>query len=341
MVNLSVRAQDWVRVQPAGLWVEPGGFYIDPLRTVERAVVTHGHSDHARPGLGAVLATPQTLDIMRLRLGSRAPRAPQPLAYGQVVRVGEVDVSLYPAGHVLGSAQVLLQWRGQRVVVSGDYKTVADPTCAAFVPVACDVFITEATFGLPIFRHPPPMQEIARLTHSLRLFADRSHLVGAYSLGKAQRLIALLRQAGLNAPIYAHDTLADMCGLYERHGVSLGPVQTLAGASRADLAGAVVLAPPNILRDERWSRRLTDPLLVAASGWMRVEKRARQQGGELPLIISDHADWAELLATIHATGAGEVWVTHGQEDALVYAARQMGLKAQALALVGYDEGETA
>jgi putative mRNA 3-end processing factor len=270
-------------------------------------------------------------------LGNRAPRAPQPMPYGQVARVGAVDVSLHPAGHVLGSAQVLLSWARQRVVVSGDYKRVADPTCASFEAVPCDVFITEATFGLPVFRHPPPMDEIGRLTRSLRLFPERSHLVGAYSLGKAQRMIALLRRAGLNAPVYAHPTLADMCALYERHGVSLGEVRSLASSQREGLAGAVVLAPPGTLRDERWARRLVEPLSVAASGWMRVARRARTQGGELPLIISDHADWDELLATIDDTQASEVWVTHGQEDALVHAVRQSGRRAQALAMVGYEE----
>ncbi len=324
---------------PAGLWIEPGGFYIDPLRAVERAVITHGHSDHARGGHGAVLATAETLAIMRLRLGEAAPRAPQPLAYGQVLRVGEVDVSLHPAGHVLGSAQVLLQWRGQRVVVSGDYKRATDPTCRGFEPVSCDVFITEATFGLPVFRHPPAQDEVARLLASLALFTDRTHLVGAYSLGKAQRLIALLRQASYDAPIYLHAAMGAICGLYQQFGINLGDVRAVAGVAKPALVGALVIAPPGAVQDDRITKRLADPLTVVASGWMRVRQRAKQYGVELPLVISDHADWDELLTTLADTGASDIWVTHGREDALVHQARKMGLRAQALALVGYEDEE--
>ena len=330
----------WLEVRPEGLYVRPADVFVDPLRPVPQAVVTHGHSDHARPGHGTVIATPATLAIMALRLGDGAGRAPKALDYGRTVTLGEVRLRLESAGHVLGSAQVVLEYAGTRVVVSGDYKRRADPTCAPFVPVPCDLFITEATFGLPVFRHPPAGAEIARLLESVALFPERCHVVGAYALGKAQRVIAELRAAGWDRPVYLHGALQAMCGLYERHGVALGPLLPATtgekGQARAELAGSIVVAPPGAVAD-RWARRLPDPLVCVASGWMRVRQRAKAQGVELPLVISDHADWDELLATFADVGAGEVWVTHGREEALVHAAAGMGIRARALALVGYDE----
>ena len=330
----------WLEVRPEGLYVRPADVFVDPLRPVPRAIVTHGHSDHARPGHGMVIATPATLAIMALRLGEGAGREPKPLDYGRTVTLGDVRLRLEPAGHVLGSAQVVLEYAGTRVVVSGDYKRRADPTCARFVPVPCDLFITEATFGLPVFRHPPAGAEIARLLDSVALFPERCHVVGAYALGKAQRVIAELRAAGWDRPVYLHGALQAMCGLYERHGVALGPLLPATtgekGQARAELAGSIVVAPPGAVAD-RWARRLPDPLVCVASGWMRVRQRAKAQGVELPLVISDHADWDELLATFADVGAGEVWVTHGREEALVHAAAGMGIRARALALVGYDE----
>src|SRR5262245_34682207 len=213
------KPESWIRPTPQGLHVEPGGFFIDPSRPATRAVITHGHGDHARPGNGAVLATPGTLAIMRARLGEAAGASLQPAEYGETVEIGGVGVTLVPAGHVLGSAQVVLEWRGSRVVVSGDYKRRRDPTCPAFTPVACDVFVTEATFGLPVFRHPPDASEIAKLLDSVRHNPDRAHLVGVYALGKAQRVIRLLREAGWDAPLYVHGALLNLCDVYEREGV--------------------------------------------------------------------------------------------------------------------------
>jgi putative mRNA 3-end processing factor len=330
----------WLEVRPEGLHVRPGGFFIDPLRPVLRAVVSHGHSDHARAGHGEVLATAETLAIMRLRLGEGAGSAQRPLAFGEAIEIGEVTVWLAPAGHVLGSAQIVLEHAGCRVVYSGDYKRRPDPTCAAFTPVRCDLFITEATFGLPVFRHPPAEAEIGKLLHSCQLFPERCHVVGAYSLGKAQRVIALLRQAGYDRPIYIHGALAQMCELYEAHGVRLGELRAATagarGEARKELEGQIVIAPPAATAD-RWARRLPEPVVAHASGWMRVKQRAKAGGIELPLVISDHADWDELLQTLDDVQAPEVWVTHGREEALVHAAGQKGIKAQALALVGYDE----
>jgi len=330
------KPETWLKVTADGLWCEPGGFYVDPHRGRARAVVTHGHADHARPGNGAVLATPDTLAIMRARYGADAGTTLQPLAYGETVAVGDVSVTLVPAGHVLGSAQAVLDYRGCRVVVSGDYKRRADPTCTGFQPVACDVFVTEATFGLPVFRHPPDGEEIDKLIRSVATFLDRCHLVGVYGLGKCQRVIALLRQADYDAPIWLHGALVGLCALYEALGVSLGDLRPVADAAPGALDGAIVLCPPSALQD-RWSRRFRDPVRAFASGWMNVRQRGRQRGVELPLIISDHADWGELCTTLHDVGAPRVWVTHGREEALVHQARLDGFDAEALSLVGYEE----
>ncbi len=330
--------ETWLRVTKAGLYCEPGDFYVDPHRAVARAVVTHGHADHARPGHAAVLATPETLAIMRLRHGAQAGGSLQPLAYDEAVDLGGVRLRLVPAGHVLGSAQVVLEWRGCRVVVSGDYKRRPDPTCAGFAVTPCDVFVTEATFGLPVFRHPPDEAEVGKLLASLAAFPERAHLVGAYALGKAQRVIALLRQAGYDRPLYLHGALQAMTDLYRDLGVSLGPLLPVVGVDKAALEGEIVLAPPSALND-RWSRRLSDPVTAMASGWMGVRARARQRRVELPLVISDHADWDELTRTLDEVAAPEVWVTHGNEEALVHYARGRGIRARALALIGRGEDE--
>ncbi|MCK8783885.1 ligase-associated DNA damage response exonuclease [Roseomonas sp. NAR14] len=327
-----------MRVTPLGLHCEPGGFFIDPIRPVDRAVVSHGHADHARPGHGAVLATAETLAIMRARMGEGAAgRQQQALAPGQVVTQNGVRVWLRPAGHVLGSAQICVEWRGSRIVVSGDYKRRFDPTCAGFeVEPAPDVFVTEATFALPVFRHPPAEAEIARLLRSVALFPGRTHVIGAYALGKAQRVIALLRAAGWERPIYLHGALLPLCRLYESFGVPLGELRPATVADKAQLVGAIVLAPPSAIAD-RWARRLQDPVVCLASGWMQVRQRARARGVELPLVISDHADWDELNRTVDEVGAPEVWVTHGRDDALVHAMAQRGLRGRALHLVGLGE----
>ena len=332
------RPESWLKVTEAGLYCEPADAYVDPARPVPRAVVTHGHADHARPDNGAVLATPETLAIMRARYGERAGAGQQALGYGERLEIGGVSIRFAPAGHVLGSAQAVLEWRGCRVVVSGDYKRRPDPTCAGFEVVPCDLFITEATFGLPVFRHPDDGEEIEKLLASQRAFPERAHLVGAYALGKAQRLLALLRRAGYDRTIYLHGALERLTGLYESLGVALGPLAPVAGLDKAALAGEIVLAPPSALAD-RWSRRLPEPVTAMASGWMRVRARARQRGAELPLIVSDHADWDELTATLAEVGAPEVWVTHGSEDALVHHAGLQGIRARALALIGRGEEE--
>jgi putative mRNA 3-end processing factor len=321
-----------------GIYCPPGDFYIDPTRPVARALITHGHSDHARPGHGAVLATPETLKIMAERYGEDFAREKQAAALGDTLAIDGVDVTFHPAGHVLGSAQIAVEKGGLRIVASGDYKRRPDPTCASFEPVSCDVFITEATFALPVFRHPDARAEIGKLIESVRQFPDRTHLVGAYALGKAQRVIALLREAGYHEPIYIHGALQRLCDLYVEEGIDLGRLEpaTLEKGRKHDFAGTIVVAPPSTFGD-RWARRFADPVACFASGWMRVRQRARQRGVELPLVISDHCDWDEICETIREVGCREVWVTHGREEALVRWCELEGIPAKPLHLMGYEE----
>ena len=325
----------WIRPEPHGIHVVPADAWIDPARPVGRALVTHGHADHARGGHERTIATPETLAIMKLRYATDAGAAP--VAYGETIRLaGGVDATYFPAGHVLGSAQILLEHAGERVIVTGDYKRSPDPTCPPFAVTPCDVFITEATFGLPVFRHPPIAEEIAKLLRVRADNPDRCVLVGVYALGKAQRVIAELRLAGYAEPLWLHGALERMCRLYEELGVDLGDLRLVSDAPKGALAGQIVLAPPSALND-RWSRRLPDPITAMASGWMRIRQRAVQRGVELPLILSDHADWDELTSTILEIAPKEVWVTHGREDALIHWCMTRQIKARALELVGYED----
>src|SRR5215468_12412856 len=227
-----MRPEELLVRTPKGLCCRAGGFYIDPLRPVDRALITHAHSDHARAGHQHVLATAETLDLMRLRYGENFAASAQPIAYGEKLGLDGVTVSFHPAGHVLGSAQILIEAEGTRIVASGDYKDVADPTCEPFEPVSCDVFITEATFGLPVFRHADPNSEIAKLLHSVALFPERAHLIGAYSLGKTQRVIALIRQAGYDKPIYLHGALERITHYYEGRGIVLGDLRSVRNVNK-------------------------------------------------------------------------------------------------------------
>ena len=325
----------WIRPEPHGIHVVPADAWVDPSRPAGLALVTHGHADHARGGHDRTVATPETLAIMKLRYATDAGAAP--VGYGETIRLpGGVDATYLPAGHVLGSAQILLEHAGERVIVTGDYKRRADPTCPPFQVTKCDVFITEATFGLPLFRHPPIGEEIAKLLKARADNPERCVLVGAYALGKAQRVIAELRLAGYAEPIWLHGALERMCRLYEELGVDLGDLRLVSEAPKGALAGQIVMAPPSALND-RWSRRLPDPITAMASGWMRVRQRARQRNVELPLMISDHADWEELTRTIEEVNPTESWITHGREEALLRWCHLHQRKARALALVGYED----
>lgn len=325
-----------LRNTPQGLYCPSGDFHIDPVRPVDHAVITHGHSDHARAGHGAVLATSETLAIMRARCGEDCAGRMEAATYGQTIQRGPVSVTLVPAGHVLGSAQVVLRWKDRTAVISGDYKRRHDPTCPPFEPVPCDLFVSEATFGLPVFRFPPAEEEAAKLLKSVALFADRTHLVGVYALGKAQRLICLLREAGYDKTIYVHGALAAMNTLYEAHGVKLGSLAPATDGTRNALPGEIVLAPPSAIAD-KWARRFADPIPAFASGWMAVRARARQRQVELPLVLSDHADWDELTLTSQELKPEELWITHGSEEGLLRWAALNGISATALEIAGYED----
>ncbi|PTX01614.1 putative mRNA 3-end processing factor [Pararhodobacter aggregans] len=323
-------------LRPEGLYCPEGDFHIDPTRPVARALITHGHADHARAGHGAVLASAQTLDIMAIRYGEGFAGTRQ-VAEGTVT-LGGVEVRFHPAGHVLGSCQIEVRAGGVNAVVSGDYSRVPNPACAPFEPVPCDLFVTEATFALPVFHHPPPGEEIARLLASVQAFPERAHLIGAYALGKAQRVIMLLRQAGHDAPIYIHGALQRLCDYHLEQGIPLGDLRpaTMDKAEAKALRGAVVIAPPSAFASP-WVQRFADPVIAFASGWMQIRARARQRGVELPLVISDHVDWPDLTRTLRELNPGEFWITHGRDDALMRWADLEQRRAKPLHLVGYED----
>ena len=329
-----------LRPTAAGLYCPSGGFHIDPVMPVSSALITHAHSDHARSGHGAVMASRETLDIMRIRYGADFCASQQIAKMGERVNINGVQVTFAPAGHVLGSCQIRVETPKLRIVASGDYKRLVDPTCAAFEPLACDIFITEATFGLPVFRHPAPLTEIGKLIASLEEFPDRAHLVGVYALGKAQRLVRLLRDANYDKVIYIHGALKHLCDYYQSEGIDLGKLEnaTVDKGSKAQFGGAIIMAPPSAF-GSTWAQRFPEPLLSFASGWMQIRARAKQRGVELPLIISDHCDWNELTQTIDELNPREVWVTHGREEALVRWCQMQQRAAMPLHLVGYEDEE--
>lgn len=315
---------DILEMRPEGLFCPAGGFFIDPMRRVARAVITHGHADHLRRGMGELTATPETISIADVRIGRGGYGDAAPLPYGERRQMGGATVWLAPAGHCLGSAQVVIEAEGKRAVITGDCKRDADPSCAPFEVVLCDLLVTEATFGAPVWRFPLPETQIARLMKSLGLFPERTHIIHAYSLGKAQRLIAELRLAGWVDPIYIHRALTGICQVYQKAGINLGVLPPVEKGA-ASLKGAIIFAPPSGA-DDAWRDRVRDPVIVSASGWNRGGKRAG--GSELPLVMSDHSDWDALTATILETGAKEVWIDHGPPAALAHWCAGHGISAR-------------
>ena len=331
---------DWIKKTKEGIQVKDGSFFVDPIYSVKKAIITHGHADHARAGHEHVIATLETIEIMKERYGSNFCKKSTELKYHEKLIIEEVEIFLAPAGHVLGSAQVVMNFANQVITVSGDYKRQDDPTCAAFEPIKSDIFITEATFALPVFKHPNANTQINLLIKSIQNFPERCHVIGVYSLGKAQRLIKMLRNNGWHNTIYLHGSLIKICNLYEKFGIDLGVLEPATIQDKPEkphdfYKGKLILAPPSALAD-RWSRRFPDPILGMASGWMTVKQRAKQRGINLPLILSDHADWNEILTTIKEVSPKEVWITHGAEEALIYECSKNNLTAKALSIIGYE-----
>ncbi|WP_294637293.1 ligase-associated DNA damage response exonuclease [uncultured Aquabacterium sp.] len=315
---------DLVVRRPEGLYCPPGDFYIDPWRPVHRAIITHAHADHARGGHGAYLCAAPGEGVLRARLGDIAL---QTLAYGQTLQVQGVTVSLHPAGHVLGSAQVRLAWRGQVWVVSGDYKTEPDRTCAPFEPVRCHCFITESTFGLPIYRWRPSAEVFAEINAWWQgnAAAGRPSLLLGYSFGKAQRLLAGVDPA--IGPIVVHSAVEPLNAAYRAEGVPLPSTLRFSEVRDKTLwRQALVLAPPSAARGPL-ARTLAGASDAMASGWMQLRGARRRAGLDRGFVLSDHADWPGLVGAIAATGAERVIVTHGQEAVLVRWLQEQGLEA--------------
>ena len=323
----SSHGSDLIVLRREGLYCPSGDFYIDPWIPVERAVITHGHGDHARGGMGEYHGTRAGLPILQWRLGEQHYHAYE---YGQRFALGDAVVSLHPAGHVLGSAQVRVECDGQVWVASGDYKRQPDPTCAPFEVVPCNTFITEATFGLPIYRWPGT-PDVARDILAWRDHCARegdAAVLLCYALGKAQRVLAELG-ALTDQPAHVHGAIAAGVEVYRSQGIAMLETRLVADADKgADFAGQLIFAPPSAAGSP-WLRRFKRAQLGFASGWMRVRGNRRRRSYDRGFVISDHADWPDLLRTIVATGATRVIATHGNTDALIRVLNERGIAAEA------------
>jgi putative mRNA 3-end processing factor len=312
-----------------GLYCPLGDFYVDPWQPVERAVVTHAHADHAHPGCGGYLAAREGEQVLRLRVGHQA--AIESLPPGENVMRNGVRVSLHPAGHILGSAQVRIEHEGEVWVVTGDFKTVPDPTCQPFEPVRCHTLVTESTFGLPIFRWPDPADVFAEIHNWWRVnqAAGKASLLFGYALGKAQRLLAGLDTS--IGPIFAHGAVDRMNAAYRAAGVTLGDCAYAGAAPRGqDWRRALILGPPLAHRSP-WARKFGAASTAFASGWMRIRGTRRRRAVDRGFVLSDHADWPGLLWAIRESGAERVWVTHGYTGVLVRWLQEHGIEARAVA----------
>lgn len=319
-----------LRVTDRGLYCEAADVYIDPWAPVPRAVVTHAHGDHLTWGCDAYLVSEAGAGVSRERLGAWA-RGLESLPYGASRTINGVQFSLHPAGHILGSAQVRVAYRGEVWVVSGDYKIDPDPTCAPWEPVRCHTFITESTFGLPIYRWPAPAQVAAEINAwwATNAAAGRASLLCGYALGKAQRLLAMLDPS--IGPILTHGAVERMTALYREAGVPLPPTRYAADLPRREVVpGALIVAPPSVI-GTTWLRRFGELRTAFASGWMRVRGARRRRGVDAGFTVSDHVDWPQLLSAIDATGASQVWVTHGFTTTVAQWLGERGLDARVLA----------
>jgi putative mRNA 3-end processing factor len=322
-----------LELTPEGLFCPAGGFHVDPWAPVERAVLTHGHGDHARPGSSRYLAPTPGRSILHKRLATeRGAPTLETIGYGERRTIGDVTLSFHPAGHVLGSAQVRLEHRGEVWVVTGDFKRAPDPTCAPFEPVRCDTFVTEATFALPIYRWPDPMDEVRAIAQwwQANAAAGRASLLYAYSLGKAQRILAALTAFG-DEPVYTHGAVEALVACYRDEGVAMLPTRPVQPEPEGtDWAGRLVLAPPSVRRS-RWLKRFGDHETASASGWMLLRATRKRRGLDRGFTLSDHADWPALLRTVQESGADRVLCTHGRPDVLArYLREARGLDAAVL-----------
>lgn len=313
---------------PRGLYCAAGDFFVDPCQPVERAVITHAHGDHLRGGNGAYFLAAPGEGVARLRLpGDVSLRT---VEYGEPLQFGPVRVSLHPAGHILGSAQLRIQYEGEVWVVSGDYKRDPDPTCAPFEVLACDVFISEATFALPFYR----WADTRDIAHEIYVWWQKnrergvSSLLFAYALGKAQRVLAELT-AFTDEPVYVHGAVASITDAYRAAGVTMLPTLAATVATAREYAGALVIAPPSAAGSP-WIRRFGEHSSGFCSGWMRVRGDRRRRGYDRGFVLSDHADWPSLLRTFHETGARRILLTHGHADTMVRYLRQQNIDAAAL-----------
>ena len=320
-----------------GLYCPAGDFYIDPWRAVDTAVITHAHSDHARYGSKKYICAKQSEGILRYRLGEDFTA--DTMAYGEVVKLGDVEVSLHPAGHILGSAQVRVSYQGEVWVASGDYKREPDSTCAPFEPIECDTFITESTFGLPIYSWQSDSEVFAEINQWWRKNAEdgKASLILGYSLGKAQRILRGIDSS--IGPIYTHGAIEALNEIYRASGISLPDTQRVPLIKGTkSYAGALIVAPPAV-QGSAWVKRFGTVSIAFASGWMRIRGMRRRHAVDRGFVLSDHADWPSLLRTIKETGAKRVLVTHGYSDVLVRYLREIGVDANTMETQYQGESE--
>lgn len=325
-----------IRATDKGLYCEAGDFYIDPWQPVPRAVLTHAHGDHARFGSEQYFAEASSEGVLRHRLGAQMPLVTK--QYGEIFELGDARVSLHSAGHVLGSAQVCVEVGDERWVVTGDYKRAPDPTCVPFDPVQCDVLISEATFALPCYRWPDTAQVIDELWRWWQSNREqgRASVLFCYAFGKAQRVLAEL-MAHTDEPVFLHGAVVPLVEEYRRAGVRMLPTQPVVREKKADYRGALIVAPPSAAGSP-WMRRFGDASTGFCSGWMRIRGARRRRGYDRGFVLSDHADWPALIATIRDSGAQKIFLTHGYSDALVRYLIENGVDAAALK-TAYGEEE--
>ncbi|QWT21816.1 ligase-associated DNA damage response exonuclease [Bacillus sp. NP157] len=324
---------DLLLPRPEGLYCPAGDFFIDPMLPVARAVVTHAHGDHARSGSALYHVARAGQALMQERLGAAATILA--FDYGERFTLGETVLSLHPSGHVLGAAQVRIEGRGKVAVVSGDYKRDPDPTCAPFEPVPCDVFVTESTFGLPIYRWPPMAEVIDDMLAWWDDCAARGipAVLFCYALGKAQRILAELATR-TDRQVFLHGAMVRLVEDYREAGIDMVPTQPVSDEARGrDFAGELILAPPSAAGSP-WMKRFAKASTGFASGWMQVRGARRRRGYDRGFIVSDHADWPGLVRSVEDCGAKRIYVTHGDGEALIRYLRERGHDARALRSLG-------